>query len=96
MTKPRKGTDGWRDGKGQIGIDGNKDAGFSRRGTDPWDSNPRGNFISRDGGRYTNNESGLRNKAPDESVNSSHDIFDNVERNSGGSDRTGAIKYGVD
>ena len=38
MTKARTGRDGWRDGKGQIGIDGNKDADFGkmRRGNDPW------------------------------------------------------------
>ena len=35
MTKPRKGTDGWREGRGQVGIDGNRDVDFTKRNRSP-------------------------------------------------------------
>jgi hypothetical protein len=98
MTRARKGTDGWRQGKGQIGIDGNKDVGFSRQhAVDPWDSNPAGNFKSPKGaGKYEEKDADfLRNRLPDEATSRAKDIFDNVERNSGNG-APGPIKYGVD
>ncbi len=50
MTAPRKGFDSWRSGKGQTGIDGNKDANFSRRyAVDPWNKNPERNNIGNRG-----------------------------------------------
>jgi hypothetical protein len=64
MSPPRKFSGKIKPG---MGIDGTEGENFTKRGTNPWDSNPRGNFISRTGGAaYTNNESGLRNKLPDE------------------------------
>ena len=101
MTKPRKGYDGWRDGKGQIGIDGNKDAGFSRRGTNSWTVRPnssvegakgdgvrRVDTVKSDGQRYTSNESGLRDTGTDPENYSEIDIFDRVESQS---DRAGPV-----
>jgi hypothetical protein len=82
MTKARTGRDGWRDGKGQIGIDGNKDADFGkmRRGNDPWSVEPRSATEGAPGdgvrrvdrvtaagrGAYVNEDRILRNKLPDE------------------------------
>ncbi len=41
MTAPQKGSDGWRTGKGQTGIDGNKDGNFTKRNAgDPWNVDP--------------------------------------------------------
>ena len=81
MTKARKGTDeGWR--KGAIGIDGNKDADFSRRhAVDPWDLNPAGNYKSpRGAGVYQGKDADfLRNKLPEEATATDRDIFNDVE-----------------
>ena len=102
MTKARTGRDGWRDGKGQVGIDGNKDADFGkmRRGNDPWTVEPQGvSYVPGDGvrrkdtvksagQRYTNNESGLRDTGTDPENYSEIDIFDRVESQS---DRTGPV-----
>ena len=92
----RKRDDSVKPGKG---VDGSEGENFTKQNrTDPWNRNPRGNFISRDGGRYTNNESGLRNKPQGAGTGDTHDIFDNVERNSDEASKTGglgSIKYGV-
>jgi hypothetical protein len=89
--------------KSGCGIDGSKGENFSRQyDVDPWnppkmggeDINPKGT------GRYTSNDPGLRNKAPGSGTGDTHDIFDNVCRNSldddAGGSRPGPIKYGVD
>jgi hypothetical protein len=104
MTKARTGRDGWREGKGQVGIDGNKDAGFGkmRKGNDPWTVAPRsategarGDGIRRvdtvksAGQRYTNNESGLRDTGTDPENYSKIDILDIVESQS---DKPGPVK----
>jgi hypothetical protein len=102
MSPPRKGRDGWREGKGQIGIDGNKDSSFGRGRNNEWTVEPRsategarGDGIRRvdtvksAGQNYTSNESGLRNKLPDEDPDQGTrsrrvgtDIFDAVESQS--------------
>jgi hypothetical protein len=84
MSAPRKGYDGWREGKGQIGIDGNKDVNFSQKyAVDPWDSSPRGNWKSGTGGAaYTDNESGLRDTGTDPENYAEVDVFDMVESQS--------------
>jgi hypothetical protein len=96
MTKARTGRDGWRDGKGQVGIDSNKDASFGkmRKGSDPWEVRPasvdyvRGDGVARRdtvksaGQRYTDNESGLRDTGTDPENYSKVDIFDMVESQS--------------
>ena len=90
-----------------CGIDKTEGENFTKRRTDPWDSSPDGNFISPTGGaKYTNNESGLRNKLPDEDPQEGNtrrgggkDIWSDVERNSGDvseSGGTGPIRYGTD
>jgi hypothetical protein len=47
----------------------------------PWDSNPKGNRVPYGAGKYTDNESGLRNKLPSDPTGGavSRDIFDDVE-----------------
>ena len=63
----------------------------------PWDSNPKGNRVPYGAGKYTDNESGLRNKPPSDQTGGvgSRDVLDDVERNSG-TGKPGPIKYGVD
>ena len=87
MTKPRKGTDGWREGKGQVGIDGNRDVGFARQhNVSPWNSNPKGNFGNAGHGIDGNEGVGiLRNKMPDEDwrsegfIGATRDVWNDVE-----------------
>jgi hypothetical protein len=93
---------------GGMGIDGREGENFSRdHAVDPW--NPPaigdGKVNSRGHGKYTSDESGLRNKAPGAGTGGTgeslqggtRDILENIERNSNsGTDRTGPIKYGVD
>ena len=64
-----------------MGIDGTEGEDFTRRRTDPWDSNPDGNFTSPSGaGRYQNkNANFLNNKMPYEANQTSYDIWDSVE-----------------
>jgi hypothetical protein len=91
MTKPRKGYDGWRDGKGQIGIDGNKDSDFGRKyAVDPWDSNPKGNRNTNGGkSAYTSNDVNfLRDTGTDPESYAKIDVFDMVENQS---DKTGPV-----
>ena len=80
-----------------CGIDGTEGETFTRQRTDPWDSNPKGNRIPYGAGKYTDNESGLRNKPPSDQTGGagSKDILDNVQRNSG-TGKPGAIRYGID
>ena len=88
------------------GIDGTEGENYTKQHrVDPWDSNPKGNRVPYGAGKYTDNESGLRNKAPGSGTGGTgeslqggtHDILDNIEKNSNsGTDRTGPIKYGVD
>jgi hypothetical protein len=64
MSPPRKFSGKIKPG---MGIDGTEGESFTKRSGDPWDSNPKGNKNT--GGElaaYTNNESGLRQKLPDE------------------------------
>jgi hypothetical protein len=104
MSPPRKFSGKVKPG---VGIDGIEGESFTKRRTDPWDSSPDGNFISRTGGaKYTNNESGLRNKLPsgdpeqgNRSRGGGKDVWDNVNANSDDvspTRGTGPIKYGVD
>jgi hypothetical protein len=60
MSPPRKFSGKVKPG---MGIDGTEGENALRPGK-PWDTNPRGDFISRDGGRYTYNRPVLRNKMP--------------------------------
>jgi hypothetical protein len=64
-----------------CGIDGTEGESFTRQRTDPWDSNPKGNRVPYGAGKYTDNESGLRNKLPSDPTGGavSRDIFDDVE-----------------
>jgi hypothetical protein len=62
MSPPRKFSGKVKPG---MGIDGTEGENALRPGK-PWDTNPRGDFISPDGGRYTNNRPVLRNKMPDD------------------------------
>jgi hypothetical protein len=91
-----------------VGI--NKDLGSDytkQHRTDPWDSNPKGNYKSpRGAGAYQDgNADFLRNVPPGAGTGGTgeslqggtHDILDDVEANANaGTDRTGPIKYGVD
>jgi hypothetical protein len=80
-----------------CGIDGTKGENFTKEHvSSPWSPPATGDKIMPSGGRYTNNESGLRNKQPDDVSNTpARDILDNVERNSGNG-APGPIVYGVD
>jgi hypothetical protein len=101
----RKRSDNVKPGRGIDGTEGENYTKEYARST--WDHpsiggediNPKGH------GKYTSDESGLRNKAPGagtggtgESLQGgSHDIWDDVNKNSNsGTDKTGPIKYGVD
>ena len=91
----RRRSDNVKPGKG---IDGSLGETYSRdHAVDPWDSNPKGNRVPYGAGKYTDNESGLRNKPADDQSGGagSRDILDNVERNSG-TGKPGAIRYGID
>jgi hypothetical protein len=90
----RKRDDSVKDG---CGIDGTRGQDFTKKhASSPWSPPATGDKIMPGGGRYTNNESGLRNKKPDDVSNTpARDIFDNVEKNSGNG-APGPIKYGVD
>jgi hypothetical protein len=91
----RRRNDSVKPGKG---IDGTLGEDYSRKhAVDPWDSNPKGNRVPYGAGKYTNNESGLRNKPPSDPTGGAEtkDIFDNVNRNSD-IGKPGPIKYGVD
>ena len=45
-------------------------------------------------GKYTTDDSGLTNKMPADGTGKSHDLMDNVEKNSTAG--SGAVRYGVD
>lgn len=64
-----------------MGIDGTEGEDFTRRRTDPWKSNPEGDYLSPQGaGRYQDRDAGfLRNKMPWETNQTSYDILDEVE-----------------
>ena len=89
--------------KSGVGIDGSEGERYSKTGAvDPWNSNPRGNFIDKKGvGAYTSNDSGLTNKMPDEdyaeqgkyNLVRGRDILDQVEANQSDSGNR-AIKSG--
>ena len=72
-----------------------------RTGRTPGAAEMGGEDIAVHGnGRYTNNNPGLRNTPPGSGTGGTHDIYNDVCRNSldddvGGS-RPGPIKYGVD
>ena len=86
MSPPRKFSGKLKPG---MGIDGTEGENFTKRGTDPWDSSPRGNFISRTGGAaYINNEFGLRDTGTDPENYAKVDVFDMVESQS---DKTGPV-----
>jgi hypothetical protein len=95
MSPPRKFSGKVKPG---MGIDGTEGESFTKRGTDPWTVEPasveyvRGEGVRRKdsvksaGQNYTSNESGLRNRLPDEdpeqgtrSRRVGTDIFDAVE-----------------
>ena len=85
-----------------CGIDGTEGESFTKRGTDPWDSNSRHSFIDKKGvGAYTSNDSGLTNKMPNDDyeqgkytlAGGARDIFDAVEGQSSDSGNR-AVKSG--
>jgi hypothetical protein len=85
---------------GGMGTDGREGENFSRdHACDPW--NPPaiggGKINSRGHGKYTNDESGLRNKPADDQSGGvgNKDIADLVEKNQLDG-RTGPVKYGID
>ena len=89
MTKARTGRDGWRDGKGQIGIDGNRDVDFTKRNRSPaWNVQSVHSEKPNYPGAYANNESGLRDTGTDPESYAKIDIFDLAESQS---DRTGPV-----
>ena len=79
-----------------CGIDGSKGENFTKNRQDPWSPPKMGgeDIAARGNGRYTNNNPGLRNTPPGSGTGATHDILDNVERNS--TPGSGAIRYGVD
>jgi hypothetical protein len=96
-----------------MGIDKTEGESFTKQNrTDPRTVEPRsaadraaGDGIRRvdnvksAGQRYTDNESGLRNKPQGAGTGDTHDIWSDVERNSDKASKTGGpgpIKYGVD
>jgi hypothetical protein len=83
--------------KAGCGIDGQKGERFTKEHvSSTWNPPNPGDKISKPGGAYTNNESGLRNKQPDDVSNTpARDLWDDVEKNSGNG-APGPIKYGVD
>jgi hypothetical protein len=69
-----------------MGIDGSLGERYSKTGAvDPWNSNPRGNFISKGNGAYQDADASfLRNVPPNdgtEDFSDARDIFDAVEAN---------------
>jgi hypothetical protein len=75
----RKCDDSVKDGQG---IDGSLGQDYSRRyRTDPWNSNRKGNYLSKQGaGAYQDRDASfLRNRLPDEASARSRDIWDDVE-----------------
>lgn len=98
--RKRNDADGWK--RGAMGIDGNLGSNFTKRGGDPWDSNPKGNFVSKKGaGAYEGSDSGLTNKLPDEDpdqglytlAGGARDIWSEVEGQSS-DDGNRAVKSG--
>jgi hypothetical protein len=78
MTTKRDDAEGWK--KGVKGCDGHEGESFTRRPTDPWNSNDDGNSNSDPHGKYTNNDdAGLRNKQPWETGAKTRQILDEVE-----------------
>ena len=70
--------------KSGCGIDGTLGETFSKRATSPWNSNPRGDYLSPSGaGKYQDKDASfLTNKMPYENnsaTNDSYDVFDAVE-----------------
>jgi hypothetical protein len=89
----RKRSDNVKPGRG---IDGTEGENYTKQHrVSPWDHVPTSDEISPIHGRYTDNESGLRNKAAGAGtggdgagLQGSHDIFDEVEaQNSDGGNR---------
>jgi hypothetical protein len=65
-----------------CGIDGAEGENFTKRGTDPWNSNPAGNSNSASHGKYTNNDdAGLKERQPWEVGAKTRQILDEVEAN---------------
>jgi len=87
--RKRNDSDGWR--RGAMGIDGNEGSNFTKRGTDPYRSNPRGDYLSPQGaGAYQEKDADfLRRKSADEDpeqgkytlAGGAVDILDAVEAN---------------
>jgi hypothetical protein len=90
------------------GIDADLGENYTKQHrSDPW-TPPKigdGQVNSRGHGKYTDDESGLRNKAPGAGTGGTgeslqggtRDILDDVEGNANaGTDKTGAIRYGID
>ena len=72
-----------------CGVDGTEGENFTKRRTDPWDSNPKGNRVPDGTGAYTSNDPILRNKLPSDPTGGevSYDSWDAVEGQSGPNDR---------
>ena len=86
-----------------CGIDGSEGENFTKRGTDPYKSNPRGDFLSpRGAGVYQDKDAGfLRRKSANDDpeqgkytlAGGARDIFDAVEGQSSDSGNR-AVKSG--
>jgi hypothetical protein len=90
-----------------CGIDGTEGENFTKRRTDPWDSNPRGNYLSPKGaGVYQDKDASfLTNKNPNDDfeqqgkytlAGGARDIFDEVEGQSSDSGNRAVRSRGQD
>jgi hypothetical protein len=88
----RKRNDAVKSGRG---VDGNLGENFTKQyRTNPWDSNPAGDYLSPQGaGKYQSDSAYfLNNKLPYERTEESYDVWDAVESQSGDG---GNITYGA-
>ena len=72
-----------------CGIDGDLGENFTKRRTDPWNSNPKGNDVDERGANVYQNKNAdfLRNRPPYEATETPRDIWADVEGQSGANDR---------
>jgi hypothetical protein len=72
-----------------VGIDKDLGENYTKRRTDPWSSNPKGNDVDERGANVyqDKNANFLRNKQPYEATEESRDIWNEVEGQSGPNDR---------
>jgi hypothetical protein len=66
--------------KDGCGIDGSKGQRFTKEYADsPWSPPEMERINPKGAGKYTNDDSGLRNRRPYEATADSYDVFDEVE-----------------